>query len=313
MRLLVTGAAGFIGSHLAARLIRDGHHVLVVDNLTTGSRRNVPSGADFLKLDLAHPDFAASLPAERFDAVCHLAAQSSGEISGENPLYDVQVNALSTLELSRWAVRQKIPRFLYASSMAVYGNPKTNPVPESASCEPLSFYGISKWTSEQFLRLATRDGISSTSFRMFSVYGPGQNMENLKQGMASIFMAYMLKRAEVPVKGSLSRFRDFIYIDDVIDAWTRAVKIPCTPLPVYNLGSGRSTTVAELLVALKATLGLPVDYPVQELPGSEADQFGLCADIKRSQSDLDWRPRTSLEEGLSAMARWVASSVQQTP
>jgi UDP-glucose 4-epimerase len=310
MRILITGAAGFIGSHLARRLMREGHEIISVDNLTTGRRDNMPEGVEFINLDLAGDDFVRSLPGGRFDVVCHLAAQSSGEISGEDPVYDVRANALSTLQLSRWCLVNRIPRFLYASSMAVYGDPTRQPVMETDACSPLSFYGISKLASEHFLSLAAREGLSTTSFRMFSVYGPGQNMDNLKQGMVSIFMSYMLKSQEVPVKGSLQRFRDFIFIDDIVDAWVKALHMPLTKSPVYNLGSGRGTTVEKLLSALKRALQLRPDYPVKELSGSRSDQFGLQADIHRAQSELGWHPQVDLDIGVGRMAEWAQSVLE---
>jgi UDP-glucose 4-epimerase len=301
----VTGGAGFIGSHLARRLIAEGHRVAVVDNLSSGLRENVPPQAEFVELDLGRADCLEFLPSGDFDAVCHLAAQSSGPASADMPYLDLQVNAASTLQLSRWCLARRVPRFLYASSMAVYGNPPASPVGEDGPCEPVSYYGVSKLTSEHLLRLAAREGLNVTSFRMFSVYGPGQNLGNLRQGMVSIFLAYLMRGVEVPVTGSLNRFRDFVYIDDVIEAWLRALTLPATPAATYNLGSGHPTTVRELLAALLQAMQLPADYPIRELPGSASDQFGLYADIGRAQTDLGWLPRIMMSEALDRMAAWA--------
>lgn len=307
MRILVTGGAGFIGSHLARRLIQEGHEVIVVDNLSTGFFENVPPQAEFIQQDLSTPDFTSRLPGGSFDVVCHLAAQSSGEISGENPLYDVQANALSTLLLSRWSLKAGVRRFLYASSMAIYGDPQELPVKESTPCRPLSYYGISKLTSEHYLRLTEGQGLHSTSFRMFSVYGPGQNLQNLKQGIVSIFLTYMLRNVEIPVTGPLTRFRDLIYIDDVVDAWSRSLRIPSSSATVYNLGAGKPTTIQQLLQALLRALGRPADYPIRELPGSPTDQFGLYADITEARKDLSWQPKTDFEGGIGRMVQWAQS------
>ncbi len=308
MRVLITGGAGFIGSALARRLIAEGHAVSVVDNLSTGRRENVPTEVEFIEYDLARADCLDHLPSREFDAVCHLAAQSSGPASAEMPYYDLQANAASTLLLSRWCLERDIPRFLYASSMVVYGNDADSPVAEGAACDPISYYGVSKFASEKLLNLASREGLSVTSFRMFSVYGPGQNLENLKQGMASIFMAYLLRGVEVPVMGSLERFRDFIYIDDVVDAWVRTLHLPVTPAPVYNLGSSVPTTVRELLGLLLRVMKLPSDYPIRELAGSASDTFGFYADVKQAWNDLGWRPLTKLEDGLTVMYEWARST-----
>ncbi len=310
MRILLTGGAGFIGSHLTRRLLQDKHSVTVIDNLSTGKRDNIPADADFIELDLARGDCLKFLPTSSFDAVCHLAAQSSGPASAEMPYYDLQANAASTLLLSRWCLQHNVPRFIYASSMAIYGNVETLPVREGTTCLPCSYYGASKLTSEHLLRLASQEGLSVTSLRMFSIYGPGQNLGNLKQGMVSIYLAYLLRGEPVPVTGSLERFRDFIYIDDVIEAWIKALTIAEMPNSVYNLGSGKHTTVRELLAKLIATLGLSPKYPIHELPGSPSDQFGLYADISRIQSDLQWQPKISLAGGLHRMIDWARQENQ---
>jgi UDP-glucose 4-epimerase len=305
MQILITGGAGFIGSQLAHRLLRDGHAITIVDNLSTGARGNVPAGATLIVGDVGQPEVIRALPDMKFDAVCHLAAQSSGPASADMPYYDLQANAASTLLLSRWCLDRRIPRFVYASSMAAYGQAPSSPVGEREPCVPRSYYGVSKLTSEHLLRLAAQEGLRCTSFRMFSVYGPGQNLGNLKQGMVSIYLAYLLKNQEVPVTGSLDRFRDHTYIDDVVDAWVRVVAMPSTPSPVYNLGSGRPTTVRVLLAALKEALGLPPDHPVRELAGSNADQFGLFADTRLTEEELGWRAHTPLAVGLKAMVAWA--------
>jgi UDP-glucose 4-epimerase len=305
MRILVTGGAGFIGSALARRLIFEGHTVAVVDNLSTGKQANIPLEAEFVEYDLTRADCLDHLPSGKFDAVCHLAAQTSGPASIDMPYYDLQANAASTLLLSRWCLQNKIPRFLYASSMVVYGNNLPSPAFEDAPCEPISYYGVSKLASEHLLRLAALEGLNVTSFRMFSVYGPGQNLGNMKQGMASIFLAYLLQGVEIPVTGSLERFRDFIYIDDVVDAWVRALNQPRTNSAVYNVGTGQPTTVRELLVALVTAMELPSDYPVKELSGSAFDQFGLFADVSRAGAELNWKPSMKLSDGLRRMVDWA--------
>jgi UDP-glucose 4-epimerase len=305
MTVLVTGGAGFIGSCLTRRLLAAGHRVTVVDNLFTGQRNNIPEEAAFLEGDIGLPATIAALPTAGFDAVCHLAAQSSGAVSMEQPLYDFQTNATSTVLLARWCRRHGIPRLIYASSMAVYGNPESVPVSEAAPLCPVSYYGVSKLASEHVLRLAAMEGLATTALRMFNVYGPGQNMANLRQGMASIYLAYMLKGETVPVTGSLERFRDFVYIDDVIDAWMTVLTHPALPSSVYNLGSGAPVTVRQLLAGLTKACGLSADYPVEEKPGPPGDQFGLFANSEKAAREFGWRSRTPLDVGLRKMVEWA--------
>ncbi len=312
-RILVTGGAGFIGSHLARRCIADGHRVTVLDNLATGYMSNVPDEADLIGADLSDPDTFAQLPKRGFDVVMHLAAQSSGEVSQENPDLDLKVNTLGTLMLLKWCMQNQVKRFLYASSMAVYGNPAGLPVHETDPCLPLSFYGISKVASEHYIRHYAGEGLDTTVFRMFSVYGPGQNMENLKQGMVSIFLAYLSKNEEILIKGDRNRFRDYIYIDDVVDAWCRAIDNPASFGKIYNLATGKKTHVHELVDAEIRLFGRdPATYAVRYQGSTPSDQFGLYADISAIQKDLGWSPKIHLEEGLKSMIIWVKKGSRQS-
>jgi UDP-glucose 4-epimerase len=305
-RILVTGGAGFIGSHLASRCLSLGHEVVVVDDLSTGDGRNVPRGAEFFEMDLSREEDYRELRPFDFDAVFHLAAQSSGEISNENPARDLEVNTLGTLFLLSACRREGVRRFLYSSSMAVYGNLDHLQARESDVPRPLSFYGISKLASEHYIRHFILEGLEPTIFRLFSVYGPGQNLANLKQGMVSIFLAYLLEGKPVHVKGSGDRFRDFIFIDDVLDAWMGAFENPVTFGKTYNLGTGRSTTVSRLVEEEIRAFGQdPGSYPVLYEGSTPYDQFGLSADISLIGAETGWSPKVELRDGLGRMVTWA--------
>lgn len=305
-KILITGGAGFIGSHLARRFLSEGYEVTILDNLSTGSSTNIPEQAEFLEFDLARNEDYSTIFRTSFKAVLHLAAQSSGEISNENPEHDLIVNTISTLRLLSWCKKKGIPRFMYASSMAVYGNPENNPVSEKQICRPLSFYGISKLASEQYVQHYSAEGMNTTSFRMFSVYGPGQNLENMKQGMVSIFLAYLLNGKEILVKGSGNRFRDYTYIDDVVDVWYSSLDNPVTFGKIYNLATGKKTLVRELVEKeISHFERNRVKYPVRYEGFTPSDQFGLYADISQLQEDLGWQPRFMLDEGLIRMIIWA--------
>jgi UDP-glucose 4-epimerase len=304
--ILITGGAGFIGSHLARRLLSAGHSVTVIDNLSTGQKKNVPAGATLIRGDLSNKNILKKIPSCEYDAVLHLAAQSSGEVSNEQPEYDLKVNTLSTLQLLKWCKDSGIPRFMYASSMAVYGDNPHLPVAESEPCHPLSFYGISKLSSEQYVDHFSREGLNTTCFRMFSVYGPGQNLTNMKQGMVSIFLAYLLNGEPVWVKGSGDRFRDFIFIDDVVDAWCASLDNPRTFGKIYNLATGKKTLIRELVEKEIRAFGCkPGEYPVKYEGNTPADQFGLYADITKITKDLAWKPSVDLDTGLKQMFAWA--------
>lgn len=309
MRILLTGGAGFIGSALARSLLADGHDVVIVDDLSTGKRSNVPAAAEFLEADLSQPETLRLLPNGPYGAVFHLAAQSSGAIGQKDPYRDMQTNTGATMLLSRWCLDHGVPKFMYASSMTVYGQGNREPVAETARCHPIGYYGASKLASEHYLRIASAEGLATSCLRLYNVYGPGQNLGNLYQGMASIYMAYMLEGVPVPVTGSFDRYRDFVYVDDVVTAFRRCLANPSSGHRVYNIGTGRKTTVGELLEALKVALGLPPGYPANELPGSSSDVFGSVADATLAARELDWQPAVALRDGLSRMAAWAKTQV----
>lgn len=298
--MLVTGGAGFIGSALARALLSRGKRVVVVDNLSTGRRQNVPAGCEFVEMDAGDRSQYHKLSAARFDAVLHLAGQSSGEASFLDPWSDFNSHVTSTLLLLNLCRERGVSRFLYASSMSVYGDPETFPVGEDAPVHPKTFYAAGKLAAESYVALFQGLGVDTTVFRMFSVYGPNQNLANKLQGMVSIYLSYLLEERPILVKGRKERFRDFIFIDDVVDAWLAALDNPASFGRVYNLGSGTRTTVEDLLGSLTAAAGMN-GHPVEYGGGTPGDQFGMVADIGRITRELRWTPNWSLQSGLMRM------------
>ena len=155
-------------------------------------------------------------------------------------------------------------------------------------------------SAEAYIKLYQTMGINTTIFRLFNVYGPGQNLDNKIQGMASIYLSYMLEGTPIIVRGSKDRFRDFIYIDDVVDVWLKSFDNPVTYGKLYNLASGEKTRVEDLIVILKSSFGNN-GYPVEYRNGTPGDQFGIAADISRIMKELKWRPKTNLHSGLNKM------------
>lgn len=301
--LLITGIAGFIGSAIAQRMIALGHEVIGIDNLITGKCTNIPDRAHFIEGDIAQKSLYEQLKDSKIDAILHLAAQSSGEISFEKPEYDVLTNTLGTLNLLNFSVEQGIKRFMYASTMSIYGDVDDKPIMEGQCKNPKSYYGTTKLAAEQYVSIFS-DRLNTTSFRLFNVYGPGQNMENLKQGMVSIYLAYLMQGEPILVKGSKDRFRDLTYIDDIVDVWVSALMNEKTYGQIYNLATGKKTTVEALLSALKEAWGTP-EYPVVFSEGTPGDQFGIYADISHLKNDLGWEPKTNLIDGVAQFVRWV--------
>ena len=298
--ILVTGGAGFIGSNLAHRLLEEGYGVTVIDNCSNGSKENVPSGVKFVQGDLTEESTYREIADLSFDTVFHLAAQSSGARSFDDPLGDMKSHLLATFRLLQYSLEKKVSRFMFSSSTTLYGDVKIFPVNEDHPRNPKTYYATGKLACEEYIRFFSTLGLPATIFRLPNVYGPGQNLKNKDQGMVSIYLSYILERQPIIVKGSEDRFRDFIYISDVIDGWMMAFGSSKAIGKTYNLASGKKTTVRQVLDALKLSCGEP-SYPVKFINGTPGDQLGMVADISRMKDDVNFTPQVDIESGLKLM------------
>lgn len=291
--VLITGVAGFIGSKLAQKFIVENFEVIGVDDLSTGRLENVPPGVNFIKLNLADRRQLDLLPVN-CSYILHLAGQSSGEVSFDNPILDLEKNCHSTLNLINWGIKIGVKKLLYASSMSVYGDVLDYPVAESHICIPKSCYGVGKLASENYLRVYQAQ-LPYTILRMFNVYGPGQDMSNMRQGMLSIFLSQALREGHIVIKGGLDRYRDFIFIDDVVEVWFKLTLNELCVNEVYNIGSGRKTHVHDLIRSIIELLPTTT-YSVVE--GTKGDQLGIYSDNSLVKSVLGKSEFVQLETGL---------------
>jgi UDP-glucose 4-epimerase len=298
-KVLITGVAGFIAARLGQRLMTEGHDVIGVDDLSSGHRENVPAGMRFIEGDLADPAVVERL--ERCDWILHLAGQSSGEISFDDPVADLRKNTVSTLNLIRHGIRTGAERIVYASSMSVYGSVPDAPTAETVLCAPLSCYGVGKLAAEGYLR-AYQKHLPFVAMRMFNVYGPGQDLANLRQGMVSIFLAQAIAPGRIEVKGSLQRFRDIIHVDDVVEAWVRAARSPEALNRTLNVATGVRTTVEQLLQRICAQVPGSSFFVQGSTPG---DQSGIYADTTQLRAVLGLRQFRGLDEGLPEFVEWA--------
>ena len=308
IKALVTGAAGFIGSAIAKRLIEEGNEVVTIDNLSTGVEANVPEGCVFIKGNDYDSEVLSKLEEYKFDVIIHIAGQSSGEVSFENPVYDLQTNTQSTLMLLDYARRSGCNYFVYASSMSVYGDAENEFVDELTKPTPKSFYAVGKAASENYMRIYSSFGIKCTALRFFNVYGVGQNLSNLKQGMASIFLAMAIKDKSILVKGAKDRFRDFVYIDDVVDSVIKAVDRKGADYEVYNVSTAQKHTVESVIEEIKKNLEHPVSVNYTE--GTPGDQKGVYGDNAKIYNELNWKPKVSFEDGINKMVKWAVKKYE---
>lgn len=311
MNILVTGGAGFIGSHMADHLLALGHRVVILDNLCTGFEENVPGAAEFVKGDVRDQNAVAAAFDKGVDAVFHIAGQASTIVSFDDPAEDLSVNVIGTLNVMSECIRRRVPRVLYASSMTAYGVPSKLPVTEDEPVRPISYYGITKEAAERYL-FATAGRVDLdfefhvTAFRMFNVYGERQSLDNPYQGVVTIFMANILNGEPITIFSDGEQTRDFVYIGDVADAWVRALDNPASYGRVYNVGAGGSISINRLVDVTLDCFGKSRDtYEVRYLPERPGDQRHMTADISRLQADLGWAPRVPFDDGMQRTLRWA--------
>ncbi len=311
-RVVVTGGAGFIGSHLVDALLDRGFRVTVLDNLKTGDRANVNAEADFIEGDVRNADDIARAFDQKPDVVCHLAGQASIRLAWADPAADLAVNVGGTLNILAACRRERTPRLLYASSMMIYGDPKMLPTPETAPALPVAHYGVTKFAAERYVALAAEDpehSMAVTSFRMFNVYGPRQALDNPYQGVLAIFLGHALRGETITIHSDGEQSRDFVFVDDICRAWVDAIDSPATFDRVFNLGSGRATTVNQLCDAVLRQFGLDRStFEVNTAPAQLGDIRTSEAAIDAVAEALAWRARVDLEQGMAATVAWARGS-----
>lgn len=311
MRTLVTGGAGFIGSHLVDRLVADRHEVLVVDDLSTGRKENLDqalmsTGCRLVELDITSHELPAL--AEQFgpDVVLHLAAQMDVRKSVVDPLHDTRTNVLGTVNVLTAAARAGVRKVVFASSGGtVYGEPETIPVGEDAPLRPASPYGAAKVAGESYVAAFGRlHGFAWTSLRLGNVYGPRQDPHG-EAGVVAIFGSAMREGRQTLIFGDGSSSRDYIYVDDVVEAFVQCLD-GRTDGGVFNVGTGKATTVRELHAVMAQVCGA-VDAPELREPRLGELQH-IALDSARLTSCTTWSPLTALNPGLETTVACTAGS-----
>jgi UDP-glucose 4-epimerase len=296
MKVLVTGGAGFIGSHVVDAYLAAGHEVLVVDNLCTGKRENLNPKARFHELDILDPKTAELIRAERPDVLNHHAAQMDVRRSVADPLFDARTNILGTITLLEAARQAGVRKVLFVSSGgAAYGEQETFPAPETHPTWPVSPYGVSKRSGElycHFFQVEYR--MPFVAFRYANVYGPRQDPHG-EAGVVAIFSGRMLRGEPVTVNGDGKQTRDYVYVGDVARMSLLALERDATG-PV-NIGTGRETDVNELAATLLEVSGSRSE--VRHGPAKGGEQRRSVVDIRRAAEVFGWRPEVSLRDGLA--------------
>lgn len=300
-KALVTGGAGFIGSHLVERLLRDGLQVTVLDNLSTGKRTNLPSEADFVLGDVRDPAIVAAV-VSGVDVVFHLAARVSIRASVEGFWQDAETNLVGTLNVLRACVSRKAKKLVYASSMAVYADaPQPVPVSESYATAPISPYGIAKLASERYAMLvAAQSGFDMVALRYFNTYGPRQTFTPYV-GVITIFIQRLLRGEPPIIFGDGQQCRDFVHVGDIVAATVLAMTSDASG-EVFNIGSGQGITVNQIAALLCERLA-PEMTPLH-VAAHPGELRNSIADIDKAKRLLGYEPHSRLEDKIDEVISW---------
>jgi UDP-glucose 4-epimerase len=305
-KILVTGGAGFIASHIVDRLIALKHEVIVVDNLATGYRENVNPAARFYQLDVRDAEFARLIEAERPEVIDHHAAQTMVRVSTEQPVYDAQVNILGILNLLTAAAKAGTRKVIFASSGGtVYGNCQHLPITEAEPFAPESPYGISKATSEFYLRyFAANCGVHYTALRYANIFGSRDTISS--EHVITVFAKRLLQGRAPVIHWDGEQAKDYLYVDDAVEANVLAMEHGDDQ--AYNIGSGQPVSVNAIYRLLVKMTGINIE--AQHGPKRVGDVRLFYFDCAKAARDLGWKPRTPFEEGVAQTLTWFKQAMQ---
>ncbi|MEM3405442.1 MAG: NAD-dependent epimerase/dehydratase family protein [Candidatus Pacearchaeota archaeon] len=302
MKIIVTGGAGFIGSHIVDSYIKLGYDVIVIDNLSSGDKKNINKKAKFYKADICDEEEIKKIfKKEKPDIVNHHAAQKDINFSISNPLEDAKINILGSINIIKNSFKQNVKKIIYASSSACYGNiqKKYLPIKESYEVYPINQYGLSKYIVELYLEMYNKEsGLDFVSLRYSNVYGPRQ--KGGEAGVIPIFINKMLKNERPIIFGDGNQTRDFIYVDDVVRANIIALKK--TPSHIYNISTSNQTSIKKLFYVIAKELNFKQEPIFKDALPREVKYSSLS--YKKAKKELNWEPKISLEEGIKKTIGW---------
>ena len=298
MKILVTGGAGFIGSHLVDSLVKKDHQVLVVDDLSTGREDYVNPRADFKNIKIETDDMANVFSNFEPDVVYHLAAQKNVRVSLKKPSEDAKTNIMGALMVLEESIKNNVKKFIFVSTGGIYGDTENLPTPEDGLEQPLSPYILNKLTFEKYLDILGTDKMKWASLRLANVYGPRQDPYG-EAGVISIFFDNALKNETLYINGDGKQTRDFIYVADVVDVLIESLdKLE----GVYNVGTGKEISVLDLIEGIKNVSGIDIKSEHRDaIPG---EVIRSCLDSSNIFKALNWQPKHNLKDGLDLTYRW---------
>lgn len=295
MKILITGGAGFIGSHFVDRLIKESHNVFVVDNLSIGKKEYLNPKAKFYRIDIQSPKIEEIFKKEKPEIVFHMAAQINVRFSVENPIEDAKNNILGSINILENSKKYKVKKFIFISTGgAIYGDADIIPTSETYSEKPLSPYGIAKLSVEKYLYYYWKmHNLKFVILRLANVYGSRQNSTG-EAGVIAIFCDKMLSKKQPIINGDGKQTRDFVYVDDVVEAGRLAMKK--NVVGIYNIGTAKETNINTIFRKLRNLINPKIKE--KHISAKAGEQKRSCLDFQKAKKELNWEPKVDLDRGL---------------
>lgn len=299
-KVLVTGGAGFIGSHIVEKLLENNYNVIIIDNLSSGSIENIPNSdtLKFYQLNIEKDDLELVFQKETPDYVIHLAAQTSVNFSISHPYYDANMNVMASIKLLELCKKYNIKKFITASSAAIYGNPKYLPIDENHPTEPMSQYGLSKLTMEKYIKLS---GIPYIIFRFSNAYGPRQKSSK-ESGVVAIFNNAMKNNEPINIYGDGEQIRDFIYVEDIANICIKAINSNVEN-EIINFSTNKGVSLNQLFKVMKSLYNYTLN--ANYLPERIGDIKNSILSNDKAYNLLKFTNYTKLEKGLEILANYI--------
>ena len=295
MKILITGGAGFIGSHLADALVSKGHEVTIVDNLSSGTKKFIPRDAEFIETDIRSDKLISLFESRHFDVVYHEAAQTMVPVSIRYPKFDAEENIIGLLNVLESARKTDVQKIIFSSSAAIYGDNSNLPLAENELPAPTSFYGLTKWMTERYLTLYhSLFNLNYTVLRYSNVYGPRQGA-NSEGGVIYLFAKALSQKQKITILGDGKQTRDFISVHDVVSANVSA--LTHGHQNIFNVSTGSEISIQHLAHKMVNLTGLDPSY-IQYGQPRAGDIFRSCLSNQKIRTSLNWSPSMSLEDGL---------------